>query len=320
MAVLRAGVVGVGGFGGYHAQKYHCLPDVSLAAIAEIDPQKLSDHCRKYACFGTTDYRALIGRVDLVSIVVPTRYHYEIACFFLDAGIHVLLEKPIADTPAQAADLIQRANNNHCLLQVGHLERFNPAFIAARQQTGQPQYIEARRLAPFQSRGTDVDVVLDLMIHDIDLVLSLVDSPLNSVQACGVSVLSDLVDIANARLEFANGCVASLTASRVNDEPIRKFHILEPGYSLALDTLNTCLHRSKRRFNTRAKCQQFPASDQVLDEIKSFLYAIRTRCTPVVSGEDGHRALKAACRIRDAIHATDPATHPLAGYVRESIN
>ena len=221
-ATLRAAVVGVGYLGRFHAQKYAAIDGVQLVAVADPGEAARQNVARETGCRAEADWRALLGKVDLVSIATPTPYHYEVAKAFLEAGAHVLVEKPITTTVAEAKDLIAVAAANGRLLQVGHLERFNPAVLALDGLLTRPRFLESHRLAPFKARGTDVSVVLDLMIHDIDLVQHLVGQPLVEVSAVGAQVFSDDLDIANARLTFADGCVANVTASRVSMKMERK--------------------------------------------------------------------------------------------------
>ena len=257
------------------------------------------------------DYRELLGKVDAVSVVTPTPAHFEIADAFLAAGAHVLVEKPITETPDQAKALIARATKANRILQVGHLERFNAAVLAAEPHISSPRFMECVRLAPYKERGTDVNVVLDLMIHDIDLVQSLANSEIVSIDAIGTPVFSGEIDIANARIRFANGCVANTTASRVSMKTERKLRIFEDAAYISLDLQQKILTLIRKRDGV-PQPGQLPVSieeanleqgDALKSEIESFLDCIRNNKRPIVSGEDGLRALETAIRITEQVHA-----------------
>ncbi|TLM66196.1 MAG: Gfo/Idh/MocA family oxidoreductase [Deltaproteobacteria bacterium] len=306
MSALRAAVIGVGYLGRFHAQKYRDHEGVILAGVVDASPERAAEVAAEVGCPAFTDHRQLFGRVDLVSIAVPTQYHYAVAREFLENGVHVLLEKPITQTVAEADELIRIAAERKLVLQVGHLERFNPAVIALQGVLNNPLFIESHRLAPFKPRGTDVNVVLDLMIHDIDILLSLVRHPIAAVNAVGVPVLSGEVDIANARLQFANGCVANVTASRASRETMRKIRIFQKDAYISIDYQN----RSIAIFRRQPGASQIPGlpdivmeerrfeqSDALRDEIAAFIAAVSDGTAPVVSGEDGRRALEIAMQI-----------------------
>jgi predicted dehydrogenase len=257
------------------------------------------------------DYRELLGEVDAVSVVTPTPAHFAIAAAFLEAGAHVLVEKPITETPEQARALIASAQQQRRILQVGHLERFNSAILAAEPHLSTPRFIECQRLAPYKERGTDVNVVLDLMIHDIDLVQSLARSEIVSIDAIGTPVFSGEIDIANARIRFANGCVANTTASRVSLKTERKLRIFEDAAYISLDLQQKILTLIRKREGV-PQPGQLPVSieeanleqgDALRSEIESFLDCIRNDRKPIVSGEDGLRALETAIRITEQVHA-----------------
>ncbi len=222
MEEIRIGVVGIGHLGSYHLQKYQKIPECRIVGVADSVPERARKAADLYGCEAVTDYRKLAGMVDAVSIAVPTGAHHEVASVFLKAGVDVLLEKPIAVTLAEADELIALADAKGLVFQIGFVERFNPAVAALHSVMGRPLFIESHRLHPFFERGTDVDVILDLMVHDLDIILHFVRSPVKTVDAVGVSVLSDKVDIANARLTFASGCVANITASRVTGKIMQK--------------------------------------------------------------------------------------------------
>jgi len=266
------------------------------------------------------DYRELLGKVDAVSVVTPTPAHFEIADAFLASGAHVLVEKPITETPEQARRLIERAATQRRILQVGHLERFNAAILAAEPHIRMPRFMECTRLAPFKERGTDVNVVLDLMIHDIDLIQSLAGSDIVSIDAVGTPVFSGEIDIANARIRFANGCVVNTTASRVSMKTERKLRIFEDAAYISLDLQQKILTLIRKRDAAPAP-GQLPVSieeanleqgDALKAEIESFLECIRNDRRPIVSGEDGLRALETAIRITEQVHANLEATRKRA--------
>jgi predicted dehydrogenase len=306
MAILRAAVIGVGYLGRFHAQKYRDHADVTLVGVVDASPQRAAEVSAEVGCPAFADYREIFGRVDLVSIAVPTQYHFAVARDCLANGIHVLLEKPITQTVAEADELICLASKFGLVLQVGHLERFNPAVKALQGVLNSPLFIESHRLAPFKPRGTDVNVVLDLMIHDIDILLSLVRHPIVAVNSVGVPVLSGEVDIANARLQFANGCVANVTASRVSRETMRKIRIFQQDAYITIDYQNRSIAIYRRQPGANLipglpdiaiEERSFAQSDALRDEIDAFVSAVRDGTPPVVSGEDGKRALEVAMEI-----------------------
>src|SRR5580658_2751109 len=235
MPKIRAAVIGVGYLGRFHAQKYAQAPNCELVAVVDPRAEARSAVAAELKVAERADYRELLGAVDAVSVVTPTPAHFAIARDFLGAGAHVLVEKPITETPAEARELIALAARAGRILQVGHLERFNAAILAAEPYLHTPRFVECHRLAPYRERGTDVNVVLDLMIHDIDLVQTMVHAPIATIDAVGTPVFSEEIDIANARIRFANGCVANATASRVSLKPERKLRIFEDDAYLSLD-------------------------------------------------------------------------------------
>jgi predicted dehydrogenase len=235
MSRLRAGVIGVGYLGRFHAQKYAALENVDLVGVADVSRERAEKVAAEVGTTAFTNYGELLAQVDLVSIVVPTQHHFPVAKECLEAGCHILLEKPVTQTVAEADELIRMAADRHLVFQVGHLERFNPAILALRGVLKNPLFIESHRLAPFKTRGTDVNVVLDLMIHDIDIILNMVPSTVKVVNSVGVPVLSNEVDIANARLQFENGCVANVTASRASREAMRKIRIFQSDAYISID-------------------------------------------------------------------------------------
>lgn len=311
MSKIRAAVIGVGYLGRFHAQKYAQLEQCELVAVVDGREATRDAVAAEVRTRAVADYRELLGKVDAVSVVTPTPAHFEIADAFLEAGAHVLVEKPITETPEQARALIARAAARQRVLQVGHLERFNSAVLAAEPHLHAPRFMECHRLAPYKERGTDVNVVLDLMIHDIDLVQSLANSDIVAIDAIGTPVFSGEIDIANARIRFANGCVANTTASRVSLKTERKLRIFEDAAYISLDLQQKILTLIRKREGV-PQAGQLPVSieeanleqgDALKSEIESFLDCIRNAKRPIVSGEDGLRALETAIRITEQVHA-----------------
>jgi predicted dehydrogenase len=310
MSKIKAAVIGVGYLGRFHAQKYAQLPECELVAVVDGREEVRKPVAAEVGAQAIADYRELLGKVDAVSVVTPTPAHFEIADAFLAAGAHVLVEKPITETPEQARRLIARATASQKILQVGHLERFNAAVLAAEPYLSSPRFMECHRLAPYKERGTDVNVVLDLMIHDIDLVQSLANSEIVSIDAIGSPVFSGEIDIANARIRFANGCVANTTASRVSLKTERKLRIFEDAAYISLDLQQKILTLIRKREGVQESGQlpvtieeaNLEQGDALKSEIESFLDCIRNNRRPIVSGEDGLRALETAIRITEQVH------------------
>lgn len=309
MEKIRTAVIGVGYLGRFHAQKYAALEAAELVAVVDPNPDAAANVAKECNTQAVSDYRELMGKVEAVSIVVPTQLHYQVAREFLENGIHVLLEKPITVTVAEADELIDIAKCNNLVLQVGHLERFNSAVLALNGVLNEPRFIESHRLSPFNPRGADVNVVLDLMIHDIDIIQNLVRSPISAIDAKGVSVLTDEDDIANARITFENGCVANVTASRVSMKPQRKMRIFQPDAYISIDFQDKILsvHRKgeKEMFpgipEIISEESIFENSDAIMAEASAFLDAISNGTAPPVSGEDGREALKTAIQISELL-------------------
>lgn len=306
MSRLRTAVVGVGYLGRFHAQKYAAHDDCELVAVVDADGERARHVADELGCEALTDPRALIGQVDAASLVTPTRLHHEIALGLIEAGLHLLIEKPMTTTLAEADELIEAATLRGCLIQVGHLERFNAVMVAATSEIEQPLFIESHRIAPFNPRGADVSVVLDLMIHDIDLILELVDAPLEQMDASGASVISTDIDIANARLRFADGCIANVTASRVSPRAERRMRIFQPNAYLALDLQAGAMDIQRRRVDAQGpptmdqierEQREIDRRDALADEISAFIASVRTGSRPVVDARDGRRALAAAIEI-----------------------
>ncbi len=316
MNEIRIGVVGIGHLGGYHLQKYQLIPGCRIVGVADAIAERARKGAELAGCEVVEDYRKLAGMVDAVSIAVPTVAHHEVASVFLEAGVDVLLEKPITVTLAEADALIALADRNGLIFQIGFVERFNPAVAALHSVMGSPLFIESHRLHPFFERGTDVDVILDLMVHDLDIILHFVRSPVETVDAVGVSVLSDKVDIANARLIFASGCVANITASRVTAKTMQKIRFFGiEGYH-AVDYQKRELVSLARRNGADGQVTitenpvEIVMQDPLEAEIRAFVRAVQDRTPPPVSGRDGRDALELALRINDAI-ATNRARAPL---------
>lgn len=308
MKPLRCAVIGVGYLGKFHAQKYAQIEGCELVAVVDNRPEAAQAVADSLGCRAVSDHRELLGQVDAVSVVVPTQAHYEVCLDFLRAGVHVLVEKPMTTTLAQADELIALAASQGLVLAVGHLERFNPAALALEQVLHDPRFIESTRLAPFKPRATDVSVLLDLMIHDVDLILSLVNSEVETVDCSGARVLTGDIDIAHARIRFANGCVANITASRVSSKSERKMRVFQSQachtldfqarslstYRVSADPLAAPEHAIERQEHAVG------AADPLLSEITDFVDSVRQQRAPKVSGRDGRRALEAVQRITAA--------------------
>jgi predicted dehydrogenase len=305
MKKVAVAVIGVGYLGRFHAQKYAQLAECELLAVVDARPEARDAVAAEVGARALEDYRSLLGQVDAVSIVTPTAAHFPVARAFLEAGAHVLVEKPITETPAQARELIALAARQGRILQVGHLERFNAAILGAEEHLKVPRFIECHRLAPYKERGTDVSVVLDLMIHDIDIVQTLVGAAIESIDAIGTPVFSEDVDIANARIRFTNGCVANATASRVSLKTERKMRVFSDEAYVSMDLQQKLVTVIRKRPGGAAAGELpvvieeriFEAGDALKAEIHSFLTCIQQGKAPVVSGEAGLAALETAIQI-----------------------
>jgi predicted dehydrogenase len=302
----KVAVIGTGQFGHNHARVYTELETVQLVAVCDNNEAVGQAVAQKYNVPYVADFRELIGKVDAVSLAVPTVSHHEIACALLDAKIAVLVEKPIARTLAEAYEMIALAKQNGVVLQVGHLERFNPAVSAASRIITRPRFFEGHRLSIFTPRSLDIDVVMDLMIHDIDVVLSFVQSEVMEIRAAGVPILTPKIDIANARIEFANGCVANLTASRVSSERVRKLRFFQPNQYISIDystqetNVVTVNHTPQGRPTFDMQSLASEHGEPLRIEIESFLAALSG--APVITdGEQGRKALALAVGIVDKI-------------------
>lgn len=304
---IAVGVIGVGYAGSLHAAKYAALPAAELVAVADIDERRAQEAGARYQVHAVTDFRRMLERVRCVSVAVPTQQHYRVARACLEAGVDVLVEKPITATVSDGCELVKAARRHGRVLQVGHLERFNPVVRALSSVISEPRFVECHRLAPFIARGTDVDVVLDLMIHDIDVISSLVHAPVAQIDATGVTVLTDKPDIANARIRFDDGCVANVTASRVSMKRERKIRFFQHDTYISLDydakkaQVYRMEDRSRGWDGISGQTIVTENGDALRDQIESFLESVATRRDPVVSGEDGLHALRIASAISERL-------------------
>ena len=327
MKMIKTGVIGVGYLGRFHAQKYAAMEGVHLVGVADIDQEKARGVADECGCRPYADHRALLQEVDAVSIVVPTSLHHRIASDCIDAGVDILLEKPMTVTLAEADELIRRCEEKGLVLQVGHLERFNPALLAMEPYLTLPVFIESNRLSTFKNRGVDVDVVLDLMIHDIDIILNIIKSPLKSIQTVGAPVITATTDIANARLMFENGATANVTASRISRDNMRIMRIFQP-YSyinvdfakrtfMTLTVTNEILDSGMPREDIQVRT--FEAGDALRSEIEDFLQHVTNRTRPVVSGHEGRRALDVALQVMAQIreHQNLEVFRKISEFVRK---
>jgi predicted dehydrogenase len=312
----RVGVVGVGHLGRYHAQNYASLPGVELVGVTDVDKERAKAVAAEYGCRTFESQEQLLEEVEAVSVVVPTDRHHEVGMEVLERGIHCLMEKPIATNLEEADDLIRKAEEKGVVLQVGHIERFNPAFRALAGTELEPRFIESHRLSPYSPRGTEVAVVLDLMIHDIDAILTLVKSPVESIAASGIAVVSETADIANVRLRFENGCVANMTASRISQKKMRKMRLFQKDTYISIDFLdkNTELLRLVKEESSEGTVlgeigvgdrlrkvvlhqPEIPKGQSLETELEAFVKTLRGETVPFVSGQDARAALAVAMQI-----------------------
>jgi len=323
---LKMGVAGVGHFGKFHAAKIAASPAAELVAVADSNGGQAREVAALYGISGFDEPRDMLGQIDAVTVAVPTRAHFEVAQGFLEAGVHVLLEKPIADNLDDAKRLIALAQEKNLVLQIGHLPRFSGAAQFLHRRLNNPLFIESLRIAPFKPRGTDVSVILDLMIHDLDFILSLVQAPIASIDAAGAPVFSDAEDIANARVKFANGCIANITASRISLKTERQMRIFQSDAYIAVDF-------DKRKTRIVGKKSAGPVGgfsdvdveeegyeevDELEREVEAFIAAVRDGTPPVVSGEDGLRALEAALSVADSLSANWDIVQAATGEAGDS--
>ncbi|RMH31835.1 MAG: gfo/Idh/MocA family oxidoreductase [Nitrospirae bacterium] len=314
MRPLAVAVIGVGHLGQHHARIYSTLPGVHLAAVVDTNPARAAWVAERYGGQPVTDFAAVLSHVDAVSVAVPTSVHYPITKACLEAGLHVLVEKPIASTVDQAEELVALAARMQRVLHVGHIERFNPIIEKIRPYVTEPRFIECHRLSPFQPRGTDVDVVRDLMIHDLDMILSFRPGPLRDLRAVGLTVLSSHLDIVNTRMEFASGCVANLTASRVSTGRLRKLRVFQSASYCTVDyqTRDAVIQQRMGESSNGAISSvvthhlRGTNEEPLSRELSAFIEAIRGKSALGVSGEEAVAALKLAQQVLDAI-ASGPA-------------
>lgn len=303
---VRAAVIGVGYLGAFHADKYASLPDVELVGVVDASAARAAEIAERCGTAVLPGADAVVGRVDCVSLAVPTSAHFALARDLLAAGIDVLVEKPMTQTVAEGRALVDLAERGGRILQVGHLERFNPAIRALADIVTQPRFIECHRLAPFIERGTDVDVILDLMIHDLDIILSLVRSEIAAIEAVGIPVLSERTDIANARLRFESGCIANITASRVTLKRERKLRLFQGDAYVSVDYSTKHIQIVRRTIEAgqptiAVEERDLGEGDALFAEIESFVDSVRTRRPPLVDGRAALRALEVAHQIRDCL-------------------
>ena len=307
MTRLPVGVIGVGHLGQHHARLYASLPGSTLVGIVDADSRRAKEIAERFGTAVYDDVGVLLKQVEAVSIAAPTSAHHAVARQCLEAGVHVLVEKPITVTPAEARELVALARTRKAVLQVGHIERFNPVMLKVRPSIREPLLIECRRISPFTGRSTDVDVVLDLMIHDLDMVLSFHPGAVRDMRAVGAAVVSDKVDVAHAWITFDSGCVATLAASRVAATRAREMMVVQRDACVSLDYQSR--QATIRRFpaGLRASGEQVPEQIQGGDEeplkleLEAFLHAVQTGTQPVVSGQDGEAALSLAHRVLEEI-------------------
>ena len=302
MNKIKVGVAGVGSLGSIHARIFAALTDVELVGVADINLKRAKKVARACRCRYFSDYKQLFAVVQAASIVVPTHLHYQVAREFLEHDIHLLVEKPFTSTVQQADELLSLARTKGLLLQVGHVERFNAAVRAIQKLPGRPMFIECHRLGPFAARVKDVGVVLDLMIHDIDIVLGLVNSSVESIQAVGINVLTEREDIANARLNFKNGAVANITASRISPKSMRKIRLFQENTYISLDyeAQEAVIYEKKANKITKRKIN-IKKEKPLEKELQSFIQCVKEKKSPLVSGLEGRDALALASEILEKI-------------------
>jgi predicted dehydrogenase len=302
MSTLRVGVIGVGHIGSNHARLYAGLSSAELAALYDVDLARGRHIATKHGTVAAKSLDEFAGLVDAVSIATPTNTHYEIAKQLLEAGKHLLVEKPIAENTAHASELAELAASRGLILQVGHVERFNPVLSALEERLTHPRFIEAHRLSPYPNRSIDIGVVLDLMIHDLEIILHLVRSPLKSIDAVGVPVLSRSEDIANARLRFENGCVANITSSRISPERMRKIRVFQEDAYLSLDYQNQTGEIYRRVDGQIARAEvEIEHGEPLKRQLAAFIECASTGRQPKVSGFQATAALELAVEITKRI-------------------
>ena len=306
MSKVKIAVIGIGYLGEFHAQKYKANKNADLIGVVDTNKQRSEEISNSIGVKSYNDYKSIIDQVDAVSIVVPTNLHYKIAKFFIENKKHVLIEKPFASNTAEARKLKKISEKNKTILQIGHLERFNKAFVELKDKVKNPLFIECNRISPFKIRGTEVDVIMDLMIHDLDIIMSINKSKIKNIQASGISVLTSKTDIANARIVFEDNCVCNLSSSRISDKIERKMRVFQKNSYYSLDYQNSSLGTYKKIKNKNAvsiekKEKSFPQNDSLKDEIDSFVKCIKNNKKAVVDASDGLNALTYALKISNLI-------------------
>ena len=306
---IKTAVIGAGHLGREHARVYSSLENATLVAVCDTNEANGRAVAERYSVSFVRDYRDILGEVEAVTVATPTINHHEITCACLEAGVNVLVEKPIARTLAEADEMIGISESKGIVLQVGHIERFNPAFRALEQNITRPRFFEAHRMGIFTPRSLDIDVVMDLMVHELDIIASLVKSDVVKIEAVGIPILTPKIDLANARLEFADGCVANITASRVSGERLRKLRVFQPNeyYSLDYAEQQVAMCRLLPPKNIGALPEisagmlEVTKREPLLAEIEEFLSSVRLRTEPRVTGAEGRRALALALEVLEKI-------------------
>ena len=303
---VRVGVIGVGYLGQHHARIYSEIGGTELAAIVDIDRKKADSFAEKYGCVAHSDYREILHTVDALSIVTPTTSHYSIALDCLRAGKDVLIEKPITVSVEEADELIRESEKGGCIIQVGHLERYNPGVLFASTLIQEPRFIESERLSPFLGRGIDVDVTLDLMIHDVDIILSLVALPVKEIKAVGAKVLTGKIDVAKAWIEFEKGCTALVTVSRLSPEKLRRLKVFQKDSYISIDYQSSEVRRYFRnQEGISSEITRPEKCEPLKEELKDFVRCVQGRKRPKVSASEGRDALKVVMEITEKIRNSD---------------
>ncbi|MBN1474029.1 MAG: Gfo/Idh/MocA family oxidoreductase [Syntrophaceae bacterium] len=299
MGKIRVAVIGVGYMGQRHARIFSELENTTLAGVCDESEERGRNISSLYNVAVYSDYRRLIGNVDCISIATPTKSHYAIAKDFLRNGIHVLVEKIITSKEKEALELIRLAKKNNLVLQVGHVERYNPAVIKLCELVSKPRFIECHRVGPYPGRGTETNIVKEVMIHDLDIILRLTGSKIKTIDAFGTKVLSETADIVNARINFSSGCIVNITASRVSEKPLRKIRVFQPKSYISLDYFNQTIDISEKGPDNTIKKTSVPIErkEPLKEELRDFLDCVKYNKKPKVSGEDGLKALRLANRI-----------------------
>jgi len=299
---VRVGVIGVGYLGQHHARIYSEIEGAELIAVVDIDQKKADTFAAKYGCEAYYDFRDVLNKVDVLSVVTPTTTHHDIARGCLKAGKDILIEKPITVNIKEADELIRESEKMGCIIQVGHLERYNPAVLAASEMFKEPMFIESERFSPFLGRGTDVDVTLDLMIHDIDIILSLITSPVKDIRAVGAEVLTEKIDVAKAWLEFENGCIALATVSRLSPDKVRRLKVFQKDSYISIDYQNSEIKRYfKDEKGMSFEITKPEEKEPLKEELRDFICCVKERRRPKVSAVEGRNALKVVLQITDII-------------------